>query len=45
MELFGLLAVGLPGGTSQNVMGPGKRFIPVFVNGLKMASLIIFFVS
>ena len=36
---------GAPGGTSQNVMGPGKRFIPVFVNGLKMASLIIFFVS
>ncbi|MFR7573595.1 MAG: IS5 family transposase [Blautia faecis] len=29
MELFGLLAVGLPGGISQNVMGPGKRFIPV----------------
>lgn len=25
--------------------GAGKRFIPVFVNGLKMASLIIFFVS
>ena len=42
MELFGLLTVGFPGGTFQNVMSPGRRFTPVFVNGLKTASLIIF---
>ena len=45
MELFGLLAAGLPSAAFQNVMDPGRRVIPVFVNGLKMASLIIFFVS
>ena len=44
MELFGLLVAELHGETFQNVMVPGKLFIPISVNGLKTAPLIIFFV-
>ena len=43
-ELFGLLVAELHGETFQNVMVPGKLFIPISVNGLKTAPLIIFFV-
>ena len=42
--LFGLLVVELPGVIFQNVMVHGKRYTPVFENGLMMASSITFFV-
>ena len=39
MELFGLLVAELHGETFQNVMAPGKRFIPVSVNGIEDGTL------
>lgn len=40
--LFGLLVVEHPGVIFQNAMVPGKRYTPVFENGLTMVSLITF---
>lgn len=42
--LFGLLVVEHPGVIFQNVMVHGKRYTPVFENGLTMVSLITFYV-
>ncbi|MFR7574100.1 MAG: transposase [Blautia faecis] len=36
---------GLPGGPPRTLWGLANGLFPAFVNGLKMASLIIFFVS